>query len=86
LAGAVHRDGKTLLFSVAEDGTARSYEVENWVDQGPDMILSELPREHCRVVVRGQHRLVDGRTVREVEPEDEVGGTIKGDESRRGGC
>jgi RND family efflux transporter MFP subunit len=70
LASAVHRDGKTLLFSVGGDGTARSFEVENWVDQGPDMILSTLPPEHCRVVVRGQHRLVDGRTVREVGPDD----------------
>jgi multidrug efflux pump subunit AcrA (membrane-fusion protein) len=69
---AVFRDGKTWLFSVGDDDKAHSFKVERWIEQGPDMILSELPPEHQRIVVRGQHRLVDGRSVREV-PEPATG-------------
>ncbi|MBX9791233.1 MAG: efflux RND transporter periplasmic adaptor subunit [Pirellulales bacterium] len=68
---AVNRDGKMLLFSVDKDRKARSLELDRWVTQGSDLILPDLPAEHRTVVVRGQHRLIDGRevVVRETNPQ-----------------
>jgi hypothetical protein len=40
----------------------------NYVEQGFDLIVFELPPEHRAVVVSGQHRLVDGRLI-EIVPE-----------------
>jgi membrane fusion protein (multidrug efflux system) len=63
VTSAVFRGDRTLLFAVGEDDKAHSYPLSHWIEQGPDLILSELPPEYRRVVVRGQHRLVDGRSV-----------------------
>ena len=40
----------------------------NYVEQGFELIVFELPPEHRTVIVSGQHRLVDGRLV-EIVPE-----------------
>ena len=72
LTSAVFRDDKTLLFSVGEDRKAHGFELEHWIEQGPDLILSELPPEHRTLVVRGQHRLVEGRAVEVVQLDDET--------------
>ncbi len=49
---------------------ARVFELEpgNYVEQGFDLIVFELPPEHRTIVTRGQHRLVDGRPV-EIVPD-----------------
>jgi len=72
LTSAVFRDDKTLLFSVGEDNKAHAFELKHWIEQGPDLILSELPPEHRTLVVRGQHRLVEGRAVEVVRLDDET--------------
>jgi len=69
LASAVFREEETFLFSVDGSGVARKVPVGHWIEQGRDLILERLPPEHRRVVVRGQHRLVDGRPVELVELE-----------------
>ncbi|MBL9124653.1 MAG: efflux RND transporter periplasmic adaptor subunit [Planctomycetaceae bacterium] len=63
LVTAVQRDGKMMLFSVDPQNKAHSFQLDRWIAQGPDLILPSLPAEHHRVVVRGQHRLIDGREV-----------------------
>ncbi len=63
IAAAVERDGRMMLFSVGPDLKAREWPLDRWLEQSHELILTELPPEHRRVVVRGQHRLVDGRTV-----------------------
>ena len=72
LTCAVFRDDRTLLFSVSEDGKAQAFELSHWIEQGPDLILLELPPEHRTLVVRGQHRLVEGRAVEVVQLDDET--------------
>jgi len=72
MTSAVFRDEETFLFTVDELHKAHRLNLTDWIEQGPDMILRELPPTQRRVVVRGQHRLVEGRTVRLV-PAD--GGT-----------
>ena len=67
-ASIVLRDDQRLLFSVSESDVAQAYTVTDWIQQEGDFILRELPSEHRKVVVRGQHRLVDGRPVVLVEP------------------
>ena len=68
---AVSRDGRMMLFSIDKDNKARAWELDRWITQGPDLILPDLPAEHRTVVVRGQHRLIDGRDVviRETSPQ-----------------
>jgi multidrug efflux pump subunit AcrA (membrane-fusion protein) len=63
----VFREGRAFLFSVDSSGVARQFVLEDWIEEGSDLILAELPPEHRRIVVRGQHRLVDGRAVEEVD-------------------
>ncbi len=60
---AVHRDGKLQVFSVGEDELAHSYELSRWIEQGSHIVVPDLPADHRRIVIRGQHRLVDGRAV-----------------------
>jgi len=69
---AVFRDEETYLFTVDDSRTAHRLDVAHWIEQGPDMILEELPPGRRTVVVRGQHRLVEGCGVRLVSAE---GGT-----------
>lgn len=63
LVSAVYRDGKMLLFTVDGQKKAHALELERWITQGKDLILPKLPDEHRHVVVRGQHRLIEGRDV-----------------------
>jgi membrane fusion protein (multidrug efflux system) len=76
---AVLRDGRRIIFSVSEDQHAHAVELTRWIEQGPDLVLpvDELPESHRQVVVRGQHRLIDGREVEIIEP-DAVGQTEAG--------
>lgn len=72
LTSTVYRNDQTLLFSVSKDNRARSYALAHWIEQGSDLIVSELPPEHRLVIVRGQHRLVDGRSVKLVDLADDI--------------
>ena len=81
---ALYRDGEAHVFSLqgapsdvtflfwtvgrGTQYTARRYQLDRWIEQGPDLILPSLPEEHRTVMIRGQHRLVDGRPVRVVPP------------------
>lgn len=67
MASAVYRDGKTYLFSVGDDGCAHTCAIDRWIEQGRDIVVPEIPEQHRQVVVRGQHRLIDGRTVEVTE-------------------
>jgi len=66
---SVEKEGRAV-HQVGESGTARRVELTDWIEQGNDLILSDLPPERRAVVKRGQHRLVDGREVRLVRPDD----------------
>ena len=61
----VTRDGQRMIFSVGQDGLAHRYVLRpyDYLEQFGELILFHLPPEHRTVVVRGQHRLVDGREV-----------------------
>lgn len=63
LASVVHRDGQALLFYVDGEMKARALPVARSIEQGPHVLLEQMASEHRHVVVRGQHRLVDGREV-----------------------
>ncbi len=71
IVSAVFRDGKMLLFTIDKEQKAHSVELDKWITQGPDLILPDLPPENHTVVVRGQHRLIEGREVviRETNPQ-----------------
>jgi len=69
LASAVFREEEAFVFAADGSGVARKVPIEHWIEQGRDLILEDLAPEHRRVVVRGQHRLVDGRPVELVELE-----------------
>jgi hypothetical protein len=68
-ASAMFRENETYLFSVDGSGVARKVPLVDWIEQGRHLVLDQLPPEHRHVVVRGQHRLVDGRPVELVEPD-----------------
>ncbi len=40
---------------------AHGIEIPNYIEQGRNFILSELPGQHDLLIVQGQHRLVEGR-------------------------
>ena len=42
---------------------AHRFQLGDWVEQDMNLVLLDLPPEHHTIVVRGQHRLVDGRPV-----------------------
>ncbi len=63
IEAAVMRGERSILFSVDEEAKAQSFLLGERREQGGELILLELPEEHRRVVVKGQHRLVDGREV-----------------------
>lgn len=67
----VFRDHKAWIFSVGKDGKAHPWELRHWVEQGPDIVFDQLPEDMRRVVVRGQHRLMEGREV-EITPNAEA--------------
>ena len=66
-SSAVFRDNQTLLFTVDEQDKARRFKVEHWLEQDGHLIVPKPLPEHHTVVVRGQHRLVDGQAVQRVE-------------------
>lgn len=69
LASVVHRDGQSMLFCIDSELKARAVPVTRSIEQGPHVLLEQLAPEHRQVVVRGQHRLVDGREVELVSGE-----------------
>jgi len=69
---AVFRDEATFLFAVGKDGRAHRLDVKQWIEQEADLIFPELPPDQRTVVVRGQHRLVEGREVRLVRLQGDV--------------
>ena len=62
------RGGKTFLFSPGEDGKPRRFDLPDGLAEGSNGIVAELPEVRWTVINRGQHRLVDGRSVRLVAP------------------
>jgi len=69
IGAVIFRDSETYLFAAGEDGKAHRVDLDHWIEQGRDLILEELAPEYHRIVVRGQHRLIEGRKVRIVELE-----------------
>jgi hypothetical protein len=65
---SVKRQDSTLLFAVDSGNVARAVVLENWIEQGEDLIITDLPDDRRNIVIRGQHRLVDGQPVQLVEP------------------
>ncbi len=53
------------------DFRANRVPLHRYIEQEGELIIPELPPEHRRVVVRGQHRLVDGRRVRIMQVESD---------------
>ncbi len=88
IRSALIRSGKTAIFTIestdsdvpfmfwslgtGQDFRARELVLTKWLEQGSDLIIPDLPGENVTVVLRGQHRLVDGRRVRIVGTEDDV--------------
>lgn len=80
MATALHRNGKTYIYTVrgtddevdfmfwdvgsGKDYQAELVEITEWIEQGQDLILPDMSDRYGSVVVRGQHRLVDKRSVR----------------------
>lgn len=71
-SSVVFRDQKALIFSVGKDGRAHPWELTHWVEQGADVVFDDLPEDMRRVVVRGQHRLMDGREVELTPPVEDA--------------
>lgn len=67
LGAAIFRDRETYLFTAGADGRAHRLDLDHWIEQGRELIVAELPPEHRTIVVRGQHRLIEGRKLRIVE-------------------
>ncbi len=70
LTSAVFRDDEVFMFYVGEDGKAHRLDLESHIEQGTDLVLSELPPSARTIVVSGQHRLVEGRRVRVTRASD----------------
>ena len=77
-AAAVKRQGFTLIFAVDTEGIARAVELRDWIEQGEELVIAKLPddladansSEKCwTIVVRGQHRLVNGQPVQVILPD-----------------
>jgi hypothetical protein len=46
--------------------------LKGFIEQGPDLVITELPAAMRRVVYRGQRRLVDGQPVELIEMDDDT--------------
>jgi membrane fusion protein, multidrug efflux system len=66
---AVKRQGFTLIFAVDDTDVARAVVLEDWIEQGDNLIVSGLPDGLQTIVVRGQHRLVDSQPVQVIVPD-----------------
>lgn len=66
----VFRDGRTSLFSVDAKNAARQSFPQRWIEQENSVVVpvDQLAEESRRVIVRGQHRLIEGRAV-QIAPE-----------------
>ena len=64
MTSAVFRDDEVFVFHVGKDGKAHRLDLDSPIEQGTDLILSELPPDARTIVIRGQHRLVEGRRIR----------------------
>lgn len=71
MTSAVFREKEAYLFTVDEQGKAHRLDLQSWIEQGPDLIVPDLPANRRTVVSRGQRRLVDGRQVTIVKLPDE---------------
>lgn len=69
-AASVKRQDLTLVFAVDENDVARAVVLENWIEQGEDLIITDLPEDRRAIIVRGQHRLIDGQAIQLVDPVD----------------
>ncbi|MBX3411199.1 MAG: efflux RND transporter periplasmic adaptor subunit [Pirellulales bacterium] len=63
LTAGVFREGELFLFAIDAQNKAVRYPLLGALEQGSELIVRELPAEFRTVVVRGQHRLTDGREV-----------------------
>lgn len=70
----VFRDGRTSLFTVDDQQSARQRFPQRWIEQESSIVvpLDQLAEGERKVIVRGQHRLIDGRGVQAVTPAAEV--------------
>lgn len=59
---------------------AQRFQLGDWVEQDMNLVLSDLPEKHHTVVVRGQHRLVEGRPVEIVTTDQETNSAEEGHE------
>lgn len=66
-SAAIRRQDFTLIFAVDESNLAHAVVLENRIEQGEDFVIATLPEDRRSIVVRGQHRLVDGQPVKIVE-------------------
>ena len=66
-AAAIKRQGATLIFTVDESSVAHAVVLEDWIEQGEDLVITSLPEGRRSIVVRGQHRLVDGQATKIIE-------------------
>ncbi len=69
---AVKRQGFTLIFAVDDTDVARAVVLEDWIEQGDDLVVSKLPDGLQTIVVRGQHRLVSGQPVQVILPDTAI--------------
>lgn len=63
----VTRDDQEGLFAVDANHQARFVALSEKIEQGGSLIVPNLPPGCSRIVVRGQHRLIDGAAVKVVE-------------------
>ena len=72
ITATVVQNGKMFLYAAQEKGSeqliARRFEIQkdNYEIQDDDVVIRDLPEEFRQVIVAGQHRLVDGRSVSKV--------------------
>jgi len=64
LSAVLFREEATYFFAVDSQGRAHRVDLDEWIEQEHDVIVKQLPAEYRTIVVRGQHRLVEGRKVR----------------------
>ena len=82
-------DLKLLFWDMGQAADYRAVQVPlpRYIEQEEDLIVPDLDPAHRRVVIRGQHRLVQGRRVRIVQQDTTTNrpGDAFPDPSERGG-
>lgn len=79
---AVTRSDERTLFAIGPEGKAVSLPLDRAFEQRGELILTELPEQFRTVVVRGQHRLVDGSEVH-VMPMPDLAAAAEEEEEER---